>query len=289
MVIEKRLKMAWLLLSLAVPSSSMSLPALEAGSSLYSNRFAVGLKDFFLSPNFNPFSPVQEPNSVPTKEPTFSPTPAQSYTMFVSQSLSGISSSEFEADYSPNSNAFTASVSESMPGIFSSDISITSVTDASVHRLRHLVSGSASVNINYSVSYNIAVLGYADDPEGCYNHLFTELTTAVTDAEFNVYLLLNSITFNAVHMTNTTSNSVSSSGYAIISDASTVVYDDPLHSVSEKDRIIIGVAASVGGLLLLSLAICCWCYGSNKQPQSPSMKKREKVNTFEPMEFKSQA
>jgi len=250
-------------LLLSLTSSSMSLPALEVGSSLYSNRLAEGLKDSF-SPNFNPFA------HLPTTEPTFSPT--QSYMMYLSQSLTGISSNEFEADYTANSNAFTASVSEAMPGIFTDDIAITSVTDVSVRRLRYLVTGSASVNINYTVSYNIAALGYADDPQGCYDHLHNELTTAVSSTEFNLFLLLNSIAFNAGHMANTTSSSVSFSGYSNISDASSTNYDDPFHSVKKRDRIIIGVTVSVGGLLLLSCAVCCWCYGSNKQPDSPVLK-----------------
>lgn len=142
---------------------------------------------------------------------------------------------------------------------------MTSVTDTSVHRLRYLANEPASIIVNYTISYNIASLGYSDDPTGCYEYLLNELTSAISDSDFNSFLYLYSQIYHADLMSNITSGGVMSSSYIPQSETTNNLdYDDPLSNESNTSRIIIIVACALGGCCLISLAMCCWCFGSNR-------------------------
>jgi len=133
---------------------------------------------------------------------------------------------------------------------------------------------TSNVNIGYTVSYNIAVLGYSGDPNGAYNSLFNSLNTSVTSGNFNSYLTTNSATYNATDLSSATTQNVQSSGYSSVDSNDDTASSSGNKKLSERKKIIIGVVVGVGGFLIImigAMVAYCWNRRSvNEPPPAPT-------------------
>lgn len=166
-----------------------------------------------------------------------------------------MTSSEFNANFDANAEVFSKTVADCLDdvsggSITSDDVTITSVIDASVARLRHLTSGG-SVTVSYTIAYNIAVFGYTGEPNDAFAILVNALGEAVNGTTFTTYLQANGANSD-LSGASAQSGSLHSSGYAAAGNDDTGGSDDGINL-----GIVAGIPVAVGGFMLLVGIVVC--------------------------------
>ena len=175
------------------------------------------------------------------------------------QTLIGVSASTYAASRSTNDDAVKQASAASMPGIYTDNLAVNSVTDASTRRLTGMTTETAAdtCNVAYTVTYNLAQLGYYNDPQSAYDSLITSLNTNIGNGNYNLYLQSAATNLGATSLTTVTSNAATYSGYTEIT--TTTDSTDDNSSGGNDDNNVGAIAGSIVGVVLF-LAICVAVY-----------------------------
>ncbi len=158
-----------------------------------------------------------------------------------------------------------------MDGITAADVVVNSVTNTATHR-RRLQSSPSACSVLYAVNYNLAALGYINDPNAAYLSLTQQLNSSIFTGAFDTNLHTNAALVGATSLLNVNSTAATASNYT-----STAVVNgdggDNNNGGGLSDTYII-IIAVVGGVVLLVLCALLYYFQFYKksQPQQPDVK-----------------
>ena len=150
--------------------------------------------------------------------------------------------------------AFQDAVSASMTGVTSTDIVVTAISGSNSPSRRHLLSSAPYVSVNYTVTFNYAILGYSS-PTSAYNSLSTQLSTSIQVGNFTTYLRTYGSILGCTYLSNASSSSVYISAPVVVPDSVNSPTESPIGAASASSSSTLSAGAVAGVVIVLVVAL----------------------------------
>ena len=177
-----------------------------------------------------------------------------------SQPVNGISLSEWNSNIL-TTTAFQDAVAATMTGVTTSDIVVTALTSIQSQSTTSSVkamassSQSASVAVNYTVTFDYEILGFSS-PMTAYSSLTSQLTVAVQKGNFTSYLQTYGNILGCTYLSSASSNTVSESQIVIVVPSSlNSPTSSPIGIQSTGSSATLSSGAVAGVVIVLILAL----------------------------------